>query len=136
MMAIRRIGIMVFVGGLSFLSACSAQSGGGSQQSAAGSAGPTACQIDAKKVCQQFKDASSVDASDTGLQLDGHALEDSGLRTLNIHYAYPIPNSQVLEVDCQINAAHKSVIYARLLKGPALTESDIQYLRSNGLCEE
>lgn len=134
-MTIGWVGIILAIAGVSLLTSCSAQnSSSGSQtasaQSAAGGAG---CEIDAKKVCQQIADQPVVDAA-TGLTLDPREREQSGFRTISEHMTFSIPNGSVVEVDCQINAAHGSVVYAHTLPGPALTETDVQFLRSNSLC--
>lgn len=137
MVTIGRIGVILVLGALLTISACSANSGSSNQTaSAAGTGNKAGCEVDAKKVCQQFSDKPKVIDSTTGLVLEGHALEESGRRTVSMFRTYQIPNGPVIEVDCDVNVQHNSVVYAHTTHLPPLSDSDIQYLRSNSLCAE
>lgn len=137
MITIARVGVILALGGLLTISACSANSGSATQAGSAASTGNAAgCEVDAKKVCQQFSDKPQVIDSMTGLVLEGHALEESGRRTVSMSRTYQIPNGPVIEVDCDVNVQHNSVVYAHTTHLPPLSGSDIQYLRSNSLCAE
>ena len=45
------------------------------------------------------------------------------------------PGGTVVEVNCGINSEHSTVVTAQALKGQPLTDADVMYLRSQGLCK-
>jgi hypothetical protein len=134
-MMIRLVWIVTIVTALS-LSACSSQpavgSASGTAQGASANSGQK-CEVDAKKVCQEMKDAPVVD-SQTGQTQDATAREHSQLRTARESVSYQIPNGSMIEVACEINTEHSSVVYAHLLPGAPLTPTDVAFLQNSGYC--
>lgn len=135
MMTVRWLGVILAIAGVSLLTSCSAQSGS-APQTAAGSTATAGCEIDARKVCQQLKENLVVDDASTGQLLGIRELQERGQRTVNVFRPYQIPGGSAFEVNCQINTEHDSVIYAHTTRRPALSDSDIQFLRSHDLCEQ
>jgi len=120
---------------LALLSACASQpagspASGGTQAAAASGA---QCEVDAKKVCQQMKNSPVVDAG-TGLTEDQTEREQNSDRTDSRFMSYQIPNGSVIEVQCEINNEHSAVVYAHVMKGPALTPTDVSFLQNAGYC--
>jgi hypothetical protein len=97
------------------------------------SAGPqvASCDIDAKSICQQIAD-KPVNAG--GMMLPPREREDSSSPTQWEYVPIEIPNGATLQVNCELNVKHNSVVYASITKGPALKESDVDYLRGHGYC--
>jgi hypothetical protein len=48
--------------------------------------------------------------------------------------ALQIPNGSMLEVQCEINTTHDSVVYAHLEPGAPLTASDEAFIQNAGYC--
>ena len=117
-------------------SACATQPSGGSSPSGAQAASAQSgqkCEVDVKKVCQQIRNAPSVDAM-TGLTQDSTGIEQSQPRTTRQFVSYQVPNGSMIEVSCEMNAAHHSVVYAHLMPSPTLTPTDVAYLENAGYC--
>lgn len=121
---------------LSIFSACASQPGSnsssGATQVASAASGDT-CELDVKRVCQQIRNAPTVDAA-TGLTMDSTEVEQNQPRTTSQFVSYQIPNGSMVEVSCEMNAAHHTVVYAHQMPGPALTPTDIAYIRNAGYC--
>ena len=135
-MKVKSSAIVVGVVLLALLSACASQPGSspssGSAQ-VAGAASGQKCEVDAKKVCQQIRNAPSVDAA-TGLTMDSTEIEQNQPRTTSQFVSYQIPNGSMIEVSCEMNAAHHTVVYAHLMSGPPLTATDVAALENAGYC--
>jgi hypothetical protein len=121
---------------LSVFTACASQPGsssspGGTQVASAASG--DSCELDVKRVCQEIRTAPTVDAS-TGLTMDSTEVEQNQPRTTNQFVSYQIPNGSMVEVSCEMNAAHHTVVYAHQMPGPALTATDIAYIKNAGYC--
>jgi hypothetical protein len=123
---------------LALFSACASQSASSPSsrgaQVASAASGDT-CELDVKRVCQQIRNAPTVDAT-TGLTMDSTEVEQNSARTTNQFVSYQIPNGSVIEVSCEMNAAHHTVVYAHQMSGPALTPTDITYIRNAGYCAQ
>jgi hypothetical protein len=122
---------------LLLLSACSSlQTGktsvGGSQVASAPS--DQKCEVDVKRVCQELRKRPVVD-SQTGLTYDRTEVEQNSQRTMTEFLPYQVPNGSMLEVQCEINSEHSTVVYAHLMPGgPPLTATDVAYLENAGYC--
>jgi hypothetical protein len=117
------------------ISGCASQPG--ANQSAAGaqvvSAAGQSCELDVKRVCQELKDRPVIDSA-TGQTQDRTEREQNASRTDSRFVSYPIPNGSVVEVQCDINTEHNSVVYAHLMPGPPLTPTDLAFIQKNGYC--
>jgi hypothetical protein len=120
---------------LGILSGCAAQSSGSSSSSAQAAAGSSGqkCEIDVKRICQEIRD-KPVTSAETGMQEDATARQQNSNRTASEFVTIQVPNGSVVEVSCDINAAHSSVVYAHLMQGPPLTPTDIAYFENGGYC--
>ena len=121
----------------SLLSACSSQTAGNTQTTAAPAASAQSsqgCEIDAKRICQESRKSEVVN-SQTGITEDADRREqDAAARTETTTLSFPLPSGALAEVECQTNAAHHSVVYAHVLRGPKLTDADVTTLQSSGYC--
>jgi len=121
---------------LALLSACASQPTGSSSSSGApvvSASSGQKCEIDAKRICQEIRN-KPVTSAETGLQEDATSREQNSDRTASEFVSFPVPNGSVVEVSCEINAAHSTVVYAHLMPGPPLTPTDIAYFESGGYC--
>lgn len=132
---IRIIGAFSIALGVCFLSACSSQSSGPAAAASTGSAQSSQkCEIDAKRICQEARKADIVNMQ-TGVTEDATRQEqNAGVRTEQMNLSYQIPHGAMVEVECEINIAHHSVVYAHALRGAPLTDADITTLQASGYC--
>ena len=105
-----------------------ATSGGGGQVASADK-----CEVDVKRVCQELKDRPVID-SQTGLTYDSTEVEQNSLRTAQEFTSLQVPNGSLIQVECEINPRHHSVVYAHLMPSPPLTATDVAYLKNLGYC--
>jgi hypothetical protein len=105
------------------------QSSGGTQVASAGAA--QKCELDAKKICQEMR---NQEVSVAGQMQGSRETEENQPRTMSETITYQIPNGSLLEIECQINTTHRSVVYARTLQGPALTPTDVAFIQQAGYC--
>ena len=128
----RRLLILVlFVSAV--IAACGSQngsSGGGGSSSAAASG----CEINAEPICEQMAKQPVVE-SNTGLTVDSREREGDSARTSWVNTSMQTPGGTTIAVNCGINSEHSTVVTAQALKGPTLTDADVMYLRSQGLCK-
>jgi hypothetical protein len=122
---------------LALFSACSSQQAGspsssGAQSASASSSGQK-CEVDVKRVCQEMKDQPVVDA-ETGQTHDRTEREQNAARTDSRFTSLQIPGGSMIEVQCEINTMHNSVVYAHLMQSPPLTATDVAYLQNSGYC--
>ena len=111
---------------LAMFSGCASQPAGSSSsgggQVASASSGPK-CEVDAKRICQEIRN-KPVTSAETGLQEDATSREQNSNRTASEFVSFQVPNGSIVEISCEINAAHSSVVYAHLMPGPPLTPTD------------
>jgi len=118
--------------------ACSSQQSGNSASSGtqvvSASSGHS-CRPDVKRVCEDMRNKPVVD-SNTGLTYDATELEQNSTRTAQEFTTFQIPNGSLIQVECEINTLHHSVVYAHMMPGPPLTATDIAYIRQAGYCAQ
>jgi hypothetical protein len=113
------------------LAGCSvAQSG--SASTAAVSKTAASCDLDADKVCEQI---ARKPVQTNGMELGEREREESGPRTSWEQTGITTPGGTRVGFSCGINNEHSAVVSAHALKGPPLTDADVIYLRSAGLCK-
>ena len=121
---------------LAMASACSSQTAGNpptaGAQGASADAGQS-CALDVKRVCQEMRNRPVIDSA-TGQEQDRTEREQNGARTDIRFVSYQIPNGSLVEVQCDINNEHNTVVYAHLMPGLPLTATDIAFIRQNGYC--
>jgi hypothetical protein len=94
------------------------------------------CKVDPAPICNSTR-GQSVDMSNTGLQGDSRMVEQNSERTANIFV--PIKRDdgvELFEVECGMNTLNQSVTWAQIKTGPKLTDDDVKFLRSHGLCSQ
>jgi hypothetical protein len=110
---------------------CSSQNSGETKMT---SASGQSCTIDAKAICEQAA-TLNVTSTATGLSEGSREQEQGDVnRTETILVPYKFPSGSSVEVMCDINARNRTVIYGSISKGAPLTDSDIEFLKSTGLC--
>ena len=116
-------------------------SGCSQQQATPSSSGPQVasantgdkCVVDVKRVCQELKDRPVIDPL-TGQTQDRTEREQNSRRTDSRFTSLQIPGGAMLQVQCEINTMHNSVVYAYLMPSPPLTATDVAYLQNIGYC--
>lgn len=111
------------------LAACSARQNPQVQKST--NSQVAACNIDANRICQQIAD-KPVNAG--GMMLDPREREEAGRRTDWEYVPIEIPDGATLQVNCELNLQHNTVVYAGVTRRPPLKQSDVDYLRGHGYC--
>ncbi|HXN86210.1 MAG TPA: hypothetical protein VN867_09065 [Candidatus Binataceae bacterium] len=125
--------IVTIVMALSF-SACSTQPAVSSSSGAnAQVASKQNCELDVKKVCQELRNKPVIDSA-TGLTEDTTEVEQNGPRTVSEFTTVAVPNGSVIQVQCEMNTTHHSVVYAHQMPGPPLTPTDIAFVQNAGYC--
>jgi len=129
------VGAIILLAGAGLFSACGTQSAStANSPSASSSAGASGCEINPEPVCEQIAKQPVVE-SNTGLTVDPREREGNSARTSWEHTTMQTPGGTTIAVNCGINAEHSSVVSAQALKGAPLTDADVMYLRSQGLCK-
>lgn len=115
------------------IAGCGSQNGssGGGGSTSAGASG---CEINAEPICEQMAKQPVVE-SNTGLTVDSREREGDSARTSWVNTSMQTPGGTTIAVNCGINSEHSTVVTAQALKGPTLTDADVMYLRSQGLCK-
>jgi hypothetical protein len=113
------------------LTGCGVTEGGSAPPAAASKSAP-ACNLDADKVCEEI---ARKPVTVNGVELGEREREQAGLRTNWEQTTITTPGGTHVAFSCGINAEHSAVVSAHALKGPPLTDADVIYLRSAGLCK-
>ena len=114
------------------LAACGSQQNGDVVKTAQGQS----CKVDATAVCLSIAKKPIV-MMQNGLTMDSTNAGKDTQRTATLITSYQVPEGSTLGFHCQINMQHQSVIYAGLDRGaPTLTDHDVDYLRSVGMCAQ
>ena len=94
------------------------------------------CKVDPAPICNSAR-GQAVDMSDTGLTADPRMVEQNSARTANIHIPIKRENGdELFEVECGMNTLNQSVTWAQIKTGPTLTDEDVKFLRTRGMCSE
>lgn len=130
------VGAIILLAGAGVFSACGTQSDStaNSAPSGSSSAGASGCEINAEPICEQIAKQPVVE-SNTGLTVDPREREGNSARTSWVHTSTQTPGGTTIAINCGINSEHSSVVSAQALKGAPLTDADVMYLRSQGLCK-
>ena len=129
------VGAIILIAGAGVFSACGTQSDStASSPSGSSSAGASGCEINAEPICEQIAKQPVVE-SNTGLTVDPREREGNSARTSWVQTSTQTPGGTTIAIKCGINAEHSSVVTAQALKGAPLTDADVMYLRSQGLCK-
>ncbi len=94
------------------------------------------CKVDATRICGAIKN-QPVDMASTGLQADQRMLEQNSPVTSDVIVPIAMPNGEPdLTIHCGINTKYRSVTYASVARGPAVSGAGIEYLRAHGYCSD
>jgi hypothetical protein len=94
------------------------------------------CKVDATRICGAIKN-QPVDMASTGLQADQRMLEQNSPVTSDIIVPIAMPNGEPdLTIHCGINTKYRSVTYAGVARGPAVSDAGVKYLRAHGYCSD
>lgn len=105
----------------------------GNSQSASQSQSTHFCEVDAKKICEGMRDRP---ITINGEKTDSQMAEQDSRATEAFSVPIQMESGDVAtEVTCNINMAHRSVVYAQVTKKPQ-TDAASDYLRTQGLCAE
>lgn len=104
----------------------------GSASTPATSKTAASCDLDADKVCEEI---ARKPVETNGMELGEREREESGARTSWEQTSITTPGGTHIGFSCGINSEHSAVVSAHALKGPPLTDADVIYLRSAGLCK-
>lgn len=107
------------------------QASGGAQVASTGEK----CEVDVKRICEELRNQPVID-SQTGQTQDTTEREQNSARTDSRFMSIQVPNGSMIEVQCEINAQHNSVVYAHMMPGPPLTPTDIAFVRNAGYCAQ
>lgn len=130
------MGAIILLAGAGGFSACGTQSNSSPSPAATGSSstGSSGCEINPEPVCEQIAKQPAVE-SNTGLTVDAREREGNSARTSWEHTSMRTPGGTTIAINCGINSEHSTVVSAQALKGAPLTDADVMYLRSQGLCK-
>jgi hypothetical protein len=130
------VGAIILLAGAGVFSACGTQSDPSANSGPSGSsfAGASGCEINAEPICEQIAKQPVVE-SNTGLTVDAREREGNSARTSWVQTSTQTPGGTTIAIKCGINSEHSSVVTAEALKGAHLTDADVMYLRSQGLCK-
>lgn len=115
------------------LSACSSQPVGSASGANAQVASNQTCELDVKRVCQELRNKPVINSM-TGLTEDATEVEQNSARTAMEFTTLAVPNGSVIQVQCEMNSQHHTVIYAHQMPGPPLTPTDIAFVQNAGYC--
>jgi hypothetical protein len=113
------------------LAGCGSQGGSSVSSQVAAADSADKCEVDAKRVCQELRNAPVV-GSASGRTLDQTEREQNSARTASEFFSYQIPGGALVYVECEINTEHSTVVYAHVMPGAPLTATDIAYIREHG----
>jgi hypothetical protein len=130
------VGAILLLAAAGVGSGCGTQSNSNANSAAGGSssAGASGCEINPEPICERIAKQPAVE-SNTGLTVDAREREGNSARTSWEHTSMQTPGGTTIAINCGINAEHNSVVSAQALKGAPLTDADVMYLRSQGLCK-
>lgn len=117
--------------GLAILTGCAS-----SQPSATNSAATFGdCTVDLRKICEAFVHQPTFIIN--GAQTNAVQLQQNYTRHTEILMPFSYPNGDLIaNLECMIDTQNLTASYARLLPGPPITDKEVQYARSLGLCAD
>jgi hypothetical protein len=93
------------------------------------------CVVDLKQICESFVRQPTFTLN--GAQTNARQLEQNAAPHSQIWIPFNYPNGDLIaNLECMMDTQKMTVSYARLLPGPPITDKEVQYARSLGLCSE
>jgi len=117
--------------------ALAAIAGCGSSQPPATTSGPTFgdCTINLRQICERYVHQPTFTLN--GAQMNAQKLQQTATPHTQIWIPFSYPNGDLIaNVECMIDTQHLTASYARLVPGPPITDKEVQYARSLGLCSD
>jgi hypothetical protein len=90
------------------------------------------CKIDSQKICEEGKELKVTNPD--GMMDSQSQREQNATPTQEWVYTFETPDKTTIQVSCNLNIQHHRVVYSRALVGSKLTDGDIDYLRTQGMC--
>ncbi|GEM_PF-3352437 len=93
------------------------------------------CTVDLRRVCEAFFNQKEFVVN--GTAYDTRSFEQNSRRHEDVVLPFNYPNGDPIAlVHCQYDAADHKVAEARLAEGPPIDDKAVEYIRSQGLCQE
>jgi hypothetical protein len=93
------------------------------------------CMVDLRQICESFVRQPTFTLN--GAQTNARQLEQNGAPHTQIWIPFNYPNGDLIaNLECMIDTQKMTASYARLLPGPPITDKEVQYARSLGLCSD
>ena len=93
------------------------------------------CNIDLRQICETYVHQPTFTLN--GAQTNATQLAQNGNPHTQIWMPFSYPNGDLIaNLECMINTQTMSASYARILSGPPITDKEVQYARSLGLCSD
>jgi len=106
------------------------------QKTTANSSPAGECNVNAKAICQAMRNSNPV-MDGTGISYDNAGTEQNGVgRTSTFYSQYNLQSGNPVMVECYINTHTRAVVYAKSSLGKPLSAEDVDFLRSQGMCEQ
>lgn len=93
------------------------------------------CNINLREICEAYVHQPTFTLN--GAQSNATQLAQNGNPHTQIWMPFSYPNGDLIaNLECMINTQSMTASYARLLPGPPITDKEVQYARSLGLCSD
>ena len=93
------------------------------------------CMVDLRQICESY--ARQPTFTLNGAQTNARQVEQNQARHTQIWLPFSYPNGDLIaNLECMMDTQTMSASYARLLPGPPITDKEVQYARSLGLCSD
>ena len=93
------------------------------------------CNINLRQICEAYVHQPTFTLN--GEQFDAERLQKETNPHTQVWMPFSYPNGDLIaNLECMIDTQHLTASYARLLPGPPITDKEVQYARSIGLCAD
>lgn len=93
------------------------------------------CKINLRQICEAYVHQPTFTLN--GEQWDAERLQKETNPHTQLLMPFSYPNGDLIaNLECMIDTQNLKASYARLLPGPPITDKDVQYARSIGLCSD
>src|SRR5208283_4345979 len=93
------------------------------------------CTVDLRQICESY--ARQPTFTLNGAQTNAQQFQQNGDRHTQIWLPFSYPNGDLIaNLECMMDTQTMSASYARLLPGPPITDKEVQYAKSLGLCSD
>jgi hypothetical protein len=122
--------LYVLIGLAVLIAGCSTQNSANSSIAKFGD-----CTVDLRQICETFYRQPTFTLN--GAETNAREVQENAPRHTQIWLPFTYPNGDLIaNLECMMDTEKKTASYARLLSGPPITEKEVQYARSLGLCAD